>query len=202
MSNEYTMMSVTKADGNDIEVRSEDSTVWGFEWQEDWGPVPEIGTRFQVGGRFGTPVTFLKREDGTTLLDEAHFERQRQQWLEDYERERKETYAKNKESYRQRVDALDPPFRDRMERFIEQDGFEEFFIDTGDYELFTVEQSNLLYRHWKVIGNGDTDWFLDFKKASYETQKRLFPDMDEGHSGNTHDWMVGLAHRVSLGRAI
>lgn len=134
-----------------------------------------------------------------TTREEA--DREREEWLSDHQRQKEESFYVNISEWLKRKNALDEPFRKRMDRFANK-GFEEFWRESGAYELFTVEQANLLLNRAKARGENPVEWLEEFYDAKWEKQKEMFPGLDEGHSGNTFGGMVWLAKAVANGEDI
>lgn len=185
------------------------STGWSFLINKSEldavGVPPEVGEELIVLGGLGQQIRGIFIGDRQyRYVTRAEADRQREEWLTNYEREKEERFQANIADWIERKNALDLPFRRRIERFVNKSGFKEFWREDGGYELFTVEQANALYKiaSEQVSEATAVEWLYAFSDASWDEQKRLFPGLDEGHSGNTFGGMVGLAKAVAEGKEI
>jgi len=121
-------------------------------------------------------------------------------WLANYEREKREAFEANISDWLARKNRLSGPFYQRIQRFEDKD-FVEFWKESGAYELFAVEQANALY-HLAMRNDDPVAWLEKFYALDWSEQREVFPDLDEGHSGNTFGAMVGLAKAVARGESI
>lgn len=198
---EYILTDVTVDQDGGLSLRA-DSWGFGVTAEEARGkPVPVPGEKVELLGGLGYQIRGIfigGREYRYVTRVEA--EAQRVKWLADYERQKREDFEKNIGDWLRRKNALSGPFYQRIQRFENKD-FVEFWKDSGAYELFTVEQANWLY-HLAMTKPDPVDWINEFYNADWEDQKVMFPDLDEGHSGNTFGGMVYLARRVASGEEI
>lgn len=180
------------------------SNGWTFGLRPDEAagkPVPQVGDTVHLLGGFGFQVRGIIIGDVVyRYVTREQAEQEQEEWRADYARQKEESFYANIPDWIKRKNDLDKPFRDRMNRFANK-GFKEFWQESGSYELFTVEQANLLYNHAKAQDN-PIAWLDKFYAADWENQKTLFPDLDEGHSGNTFGGMVSLARAVVSGQGI
>lgn len=168
------------------------------------GVNPEVGEEVIVLGGLGFSIRGIfigGREYRYVTREQA--DQEREEWLANYRREKEERFYTNIGDYIKRKNAMGTPFRERMDRFANKNGFKEFWTEDGGYELLCVEQADKLYKLASEVSDENAvEWLNIFSEASWEEQKRLFPDLDEGHSGNTFGAMVGLARAVAMGRDI
>lgn len=165
------------------------------------GTLPEAGDEIVWLGGWGRPITgiFIGGVEYRYKTYEQ-VEQEHKDWSANYDREKEESFYKNIQSWVARKDALDEPFRERINRFANK-GFQEFWTNDGGYELFTVEQANKLYSFAVEAAGADNavEWINTFYNMDYDKQKEAFPGLDDGHSGNTFGGMVGLAKAVARG---
>lgn len=191
------------------------------KWKTAWGPLPKPNNKFLAltagpGFGFGTMyfIRGLMRLDGTLIYfktpgqikaDIKH-EQKRQ------EVKARKHFAQHRQAYLDRMEKLHyDVLSERMNRGILEEGFEAWFQEPmgGAYELFVCEQAQSLADHvleqyrqmecppdCRDRANYAEKWFKDFRESSYDHQRALWPDMDDGHSGNTFGWSVNLAHNI------
>lgn len=153
-TSEYTIKEVTREESkryresDRYSITTTDHTSFSVPiWNEDVvlaeGDV--ITIYHDVAGIGGT-ITGLSK-DGVNLFYKTQelLDLEREQFLLNLKVERLTTFLKNKEAWRALVAELSAPFRARMQRFIDEKGFDEFFKEDGGYELFAVSQANVLY---------------------------------------------------------
>lgn len=196
---EYIVKDISVYDDGGFGVSTTDSSGFGVGAEEAKDkPLPKPGDKIVLLGGWGSTIKGINiggvqyRYKSQTDVD-----RERQEWLDNYAREKEEAFYANIADYIKRKNALDKPFQERMDRFANK-GFKEFWTESGSYELYAVEQANKLYRHF----DGDATLIEEFKDLSWDEQKARFPELDEGHSGNTFGAMVWLARAVANGEAI
>jgi hypothetical protein len=201
---EYAVKEVV-VDANDSLTITGDHWTFGITAKEAKGkPVPEPGQKIVLLGGIGHQIRGIFINDVEyRYITREQAEKERAEWLANYDREKEEAFYANIRDWINRKNALDEPFRKRLDRFAAK-GFKEFWKDSGAYELFAVEQANKLYRHaTDTLGLSNPEpWLKEFYDSSWESQKIKFPDLDEGHSGNTFGAMVGLAKAVARGQEI
>jgi len=182
------------------------------KWKTAWGPLPKPNNKFLAltagpGFGFGTMyfIRGLMRLDGTLI----YFKTPGQIKADiKHEQKREEVKARkhfnqHRQAYLDRMEKLHYDLlKERMNRGVLEEGFEAWFQEPmgGAYELFICEQAQSLADHVLGVAHTVTDveaWFTRFRDASYESQKTLWPGMDDGHSGNTFGWTVNLAHNVA-----
>ncbi len=125
-----------------------------------------------------------------------------QAWRKQYADEKQKAYDDNLKNWIHRRDQLVEPLRKRIHRFEQKDGFETFWKDSGQYELFILEQAQILYL-WAIQFDDPIkeidDWndLEDFQKK-YE----LVPGIDDGHSGWTWGGMIATAKALIKGKRV
>ena len=101
-----------------------------------------------------------------------------QKSIEEWETKKGETAAA--------IAALPDVFRQRFEFFMRTPGWGPEF---GPYEIFVMQEAVKM-----ATRLGSADAIAEFVKKSAEEQKRIIPDLGEGHSGNTFGMACRLAH--------
>lgn len=183
---------------------------WSFfvnaEEANKFSETPEPGDNVVVLGGLGHEIRGIfinDREYRYVTREEA--EKRREEWLASHAREKEERFYANIGDYIKRKEALDKPFRERLNRFANK-GFKKFWTEDGGYELFAVEQADQLLKHVKErcihVDQTPVEWLDWFYKLDWDEQMAAFPGLDDGHSGNTFGAMVGLAKAVARGDSI
>lgn len=176
---------------------------WGFginaDEAEKAGYDPKPGDEIILYGGIGKTIKGIVINGHVfRYKTRAQDEAERQEWLENYQREKEERYEANIEDWTERKDALPEPYLSRMNRFISRDGAKEFWTEDGGYELFILEQSAMMVE-WAKYWDDTTqaadalDWFKD---QPWEKQKQAMPNLSDDHSGNTFGGAVALARAV------
>jgi len=180
-------------------------TGWSFCLDAQYSPRVHVGDVAEVAGRIGFPIQGM-RVDGYVLWfkDAAAMERDRQEQLAEIAAKRRLEYDANHHVWRTELDALPPPLKARMDRFVvEAGGFEPFFLDSGAYELFCCTEAVKFadYFRPRLLGKTKEEARKEvdgFRALSCDEQRKLVP-FDSGHSGNTFGGAVMLGARVAMG---
>ena len=127
--------------------------------------------------------------DAITVSDELAFAAlAKADRIAEYEGQRSEWDA--------RVAALPAPLRERVDGFRVRGG-DAWRWSSEAYEMACCEEAAKLATHF-----GNVDEIVAFSKMDYDQQKRAYPQMDSGHSGNTWGMSLRLAqlmhHDASL----
>ena len=117
----------------------------------------------------GVPVFYKTDED---------LERERQEWLANYEREKLETFEKNKAQMDADYEALPENFRKRIDRFRHNNP--KFRVDLEGYELFCCKEALKIAAAFKTVAE-----ITAFHDMGWEDQLKAVPTLSDGHSGNT-----------------
>jgi hypothetical protein len=153
-----------------------------------------------VGGNFVRGYEVNEVEWHYMTREEA--EAERQEWLAKNEARKKKEFEDNIDDYMSRMVVLPPPFYKRLKAFENKYGFEEFWTESGAYELFVYEQAVLLANAAKKHGGNaksQAAWIQYFKELPPETQLELVEGMSQDHSGNTFGGMIWFATRYVEG---
>lgn len=126
-------------------------------------------------------------------LPEEYRELKRELYLLESKMKHWKGYLKIKPKLEDRLSALHPLLRERIEGFIEDRGEEKFFVeDMGEYELFIVEQANMLYESFKNPLVRQAVWEAGAKVPNNRTAPSY--QWDEGN----RDWDVDSPTDVLL----
>lgn len=183
-------------------------TSCGFGLDAKYAGRVKAGDTCEIAGSLGYPFQGV-RVNGEVLWfkTSAEMEADRQKWLDDLHAQRCAEYEAGKDGWRAEVEALPPPLRARMERFIaEHGGFEPFFLDSGRYELFCCTEAVKFAAYFAPLLAGKTEDEAQaeidrFRALDYAEQKLRVPYSD-GHSDNTFGGAVVLGARIAMGRDV
>lgn len=199
----FRVQSITDDGFVDLESIRDTGLMTGIQWEKSFGPLPKKGEVLLVVTKgFGHMNEGFKRSDGTWIKTKEDIDREHQEWLDEIRRQAEQEYQEKKASYAELLELLTEPYKQRMLRFIEKYGEHDFYVkEGGDYELFIVTQSDGLYKTWQATG-ASPDWFDWFYDSTSKKQHEMFPELEDGHSGNTFGSMVYLAKAVAQGKEI
>lgn len=200
-------------DGEYYDVRFEGGIGMGLRGRE-----PKPGDRVRLYGRFGFPV-YGWALNGELVEYKTLWERfaDRMAMLAGFDRQRREAFARDKDELDAKYDALPAPLKARIDRFRAERA--DFRVESEAYEMAAVGDAPKIARALAA----HYDWPLDedlnvtaagppsgvieeaveaFYALPYEEQKRIVPDLDPGHSGNTFGGAVILALALLAGREV
>jgi len=126
----------------------------------------------------------------------------RQEWLDDLQAKRQADYNAHIDEWIETKLSLRQPFQDRLNRFEEESGFENFWLDSGSYELFCLEQANALLNYAESKVTYYVSDFIDSWKSLPYAEQTKMPGFKDEHSGWTFEVMVGMAKAVAEGKEI
>jgi hypothetical protein len=164
------------------------SNGWSCCISAEYGVVPKVGDAFVTWGGIGRPMRG-QAINGRVLYyrtpDEQKVEDQKQ--VDAYRAKRVAEYEGKRTEYDARVAALPDPLRLRIEGFraFKGDGWR---YDSEPYELMCCEEAVKLAKRFNTA-----EALRRLGKLGYEAQKAEFPEMEEGHSGNSWAFSVRLA---------
>lgn len=159
--------------------------------------VPKVGDRLRLYGSFGHPVQGIQiNEDVVFYRDQEQREASRRRWLEDHEAQKARSFTLRQGELDAEFDALPPFFRRRIERF--RDENPDFRKDSEGYEMFAcTEAVKIAYALEPTIPVPSEESIAaavkEFYDKPWDEQKRIVPDLGEGHSGNTFGGACSLA---------
>lgn len=185
---ELTIKSVRPESGGGFSVTFEDGM--SFWVQKEYDCTPEVGDKAVLWGRgMGYAVRGLAVA-GRVLYyrTDAEQKAKEQQDIDERHAQKLADYESKRSDYDKRVAALPDPLRLRIE------GFRDFAGDGWrweyePYELASCEEAARLVKHF-----ADPDALVFFSKLDYADQKQEYPEMDDGHSGNTWGNALRFAH--------
>lgn len=160
----------------------------GPEKLERLGFTPEKGHSFRIYGRgFGSPVrgVFVEGKEAYYYSPEA-YEKKWQADADEANQKKLAEYDENKEKYQARIEKLPAEFQARITSFRRNNP--DFNHKLLPYELMCCEQAFGL-----AVKLETREGIKKFHDASWEEQKKIFPDLDEGHSGNSFAFSCRLA---------
>jgi hypothetical protein len=118
----------------------------------------------------------------------AEEEAQQQQLQRKREAEAEATLERTRAETDQRIAALPPVFRARLEKF-QRDGGHEFRRDYESYELFCCEQAVVFAEALKT-----PEALKAWRDLPFKQQQQQVQGLNDGHSGNTFGMACRLAH--------
>jgi hypothetical protein len=172
-------------DDTGFEIYFDDCTVFGIP---NVGIIPQVGQIVRLYGKgFGYTVRGVDI-DGQEVFyrNEAEEEKRFNEYLVEEKKKRLEKFAVNKEKYFADITVLPEVFQNRFDKFRNHNP--DFDVDYGDYELFCCQQGVAIANAFEIDEN-----ICNWAKLDWEKQKEQFPELAEGHSGNTFDTAVMLA---------
>ena len=122
-----------------------------------------------------------------TQETDEQLKKERQEWLKNYEQEKQAEFAKNKAKMDVDYDSLPMIFQQRIDKFRKTNP--RFRIDYERYELFCCKEAILIAEaiHTK-------EELENFIKLDFKEQKKIVPELSDGHSGNTFGMACRLAY--------
>lgn len=135
-------------------------------------------------------------------------ERERQEWLDAYQREKEERYQKYKDVWQENVLTLHPTLQKRIRRFESEDP--KFWLESGEYEMAIMLGAQALINRAAQYAPDNVDgqvkwieWWTSLNteqfKYDYKRQMEECPEFGEGHSGNTASAAVWFAINTLTG---
>ncbi len=144
-------------------------------------PAPSAGERLRTYGRgIGSTVRGIVVSGRVyRYLTEAEENDRNMAWCLEQEAKREREFIAGLADADRRIAALPALFQERIARF-QRDGGHGFRRDYEAYELFCCEEAVVIAN---ALRTGEA--ISAFYDAPSDEQKRLVPDMSDGHSGNT-----------------
>lgn len=213
MIKETASLESIKDHGDAWEIRYDGWTFFGVT-KEMLPEAPEIGSPVVYATTGGSLVRYLKI-GGTEVINKSDddLERERQEWLAEYNRQREEEYRQHRDEWNAQAKSLIYPLRQRIERFVEEQGEQAFWTDGGPYELAILRSADVLVRHVRGQFPDDTAsqlWWICYwdglntaaQGYDYKRQMEILPEFGDGHSGFSHSAAVGIAKMVVEGKPV
>lgn len=207
---EWTLATVRPYDsGGGWEVANDDHTMCGVPalTEDRYGRAlreplePKVGDTLRVYGRFGSQI------QGQVLNGQVIWyrwpdqrEAYRRRWVEDNDAKESREFILTRDELDRRYAELSLPFKKRLDRFRAEDP--DFRRKSESYESFTLQQADLLIRHF-----GDAEkvraWNqLEADRKYDEQHEQAPPGWSDQHSGNTHACAIGIAIAVLEGKEV
>lgn len=164
------------------------SNGWSCGVSAEYGVIPKIGDTFVAWGSIGRPirgqaingrVLFYRTPAEQAAEDQRRSDEMRAQRIAEYESKRSDFDA--------RVAELPAPLRQRVEGFRSRGG-DAWRWQCEPYEMACCEEAAKLSARFDTAED-----IKAFAKLGFDEQKRLYPQMGDGHSGNTWGFSIRLA---------
>ncbi len=181
----FTIKTVTPGDDG-FSVEYEDG--WALYIKNPNGlPLPSPGdVSKQYGRGIGHPVRGFEANGVVYYYEtEAEYRERCAREKEAADARKRVEFDENIRAFNDRIKALPASLQKRIERFMQK---EDWGWNFGGYELFVCEEAVALNKAFP-----SRDLLVRFGKLSYEEQEKAFPEMSEGHSGNTFGASCAMA---------
>lgn len=186
---------------------------WSFGIKKEWGVKIKPG---DVARFYGKGIGYTVRGldiNGVQCFyrTEKQQEAEHAKWVRNNEAEQKAKFKKNKASLDAKYQNLPEVFQRRIDKF--RTNNPDFRWKYESYEMFCCEQAVIiataigkqlvdeamaqglpLKKAKKIIAKRAPTALQKFSDMDWEKQKKLVPDLDDGHSGNTFGCSVRLAY--------
>lgn len=160
----------------------------GFGLSKQYGAVPKPGDQFKLYTH-GTLVRGLDLNGERVFYkDDFHLEAERLLYVAEHKAKQIRDFLKEREKHDRNYETLPEIFRKRVDRFREAGGA-EWRWEFEPYEVFCCQQAVALARAMETKERLEA-----WHQLEPEAQKAQFPDLDDGHSGNTFGTMYRLAY--------
>ena len=167
-------------------ILTDQSMVFGFA--KKYGVKPKVGDRIKTYSTRGSEIRGVDL-NGVRVFYESdeELERERKEWLANNEREKQDSFQKNKAQMDADYETLPENFRKRIDRFRANN--DRFRVDYEGYEVFCCKEALKI-----AAACGTPEKVQEFARAKWEEQKKIVPDLSDGHSGNTFGCACQLAY--------
>jgi hypothetical protein len=183
---EYILHKVTK-EKEGWELNLDGSLIFWCPEDSPIMPRKEMLARLYGGGFGGITRGLFLNGQKVFYRTEAEQKEKNRKDSELAQSEKRNKFEENKVSYFTRISKLPSVFQERIAKF--QNTNPDYDWKFGGYELFCCEQAVKLADYFK----NDND-LLTWNKLEYKEQEKQCPVLDKGHSGNTFEVSVRLAH--------
>lgn len=160
---------------------------WSFCLSKEYEVVPKVGDKVAL---YTVNVSTVRGVDINNekifYKTDAELEAERNEWLINYEKEKQETFEKNKAQLDADYESLPENFKQRIDRFRKNNP--KFRVDFESYEMFCCQEALKIAAVCKTTT--DIAAFHDLK---WEQQIMVVPTLSDGHSGNTFGFACVLA---------
>lgn len=161
---------------------------WSFTFQKQYGVRPKIGDLITLYTKNisiirgvdlnGVRVFYKTNEE----LDQEHKER-----CDNYEKEKQETFIRNKDKLDADYESLPKIFQKRIDRFRKNNP--TFRVDYESYEIFCCKEAVKIAEALKA-----EEAIRSFHELPYNSQIQMVPTLSDQHSGNTFEMACKLAY--------
>jgi len=148
--------------------------------------LPKVGDEITIYSYQGSAIRGIDI-NGVNLfyLSDQNIDDEHEEWKRNYEREKQETFEKEKVQYDEQYESLPQLFKDRIDKFRKDNP--KFRVDYEAYELFTCTEAVKIA---ETLKTGEK--IREFSECN--DRWSMVPDLDHGHSGNT----MGMATRLAF----
>jgi len=119
------------------------------------------------------------------FLWDTEIDAEHEEWCAQYQKEKEETFEREKTKYDKQYESLPQCFKDRIDKFRKDNP--KFRVDYEAYELFCCTEAILIAETLKTP-EGVKEW------ADSDDRWAKVPDLDHGHSGNTMGASTQMAY--------
>ncbi len=159
---------------------------WSFSLSKEYKIVPEVGDIARVYIKNGSTVRGLDLNGIFVFYKtDEQLEQEHEIWCENYEKEKKERFEKEKSQLDQDYESLPDVFKKRIDKFRKNNP--KFRADYEAYEMFCCKEAIKIANALKT-----SEAIQKFHDLSWEEQIKLV-DIDKEHSGNTFGCACVLA---------
>lgn len=165
------------------------SNGWSCGVSAEYGVEPKVGDEFVTWGAIGRPMRG-QAINGQVLWYRTPAEQEVEdaKQRDEYHARKLTEYEAKRSEYDATVAKLPEPLRKRIEDF-RAFGGDAWRWANEPYELNCCEEAAKIAAHFNTGAA-----VQKFSKLGYEAQKKAFPAMGEGHSGNSWGFSVRLAY--------
>ena len=160
---------------------------WSFCLFKKYGVVPKAGDKVALYTVNYSTVRGVDINDVKVFYkSDAELEAERNEWLINYDKEKLETFEKNKAQLDADYESLPENFKKRIDRFRKNNP--KFRVEYEGYEMFCCKEALKIAAVCKTTAD-----ITKFHALNYEGQLEMVPTLSDGHSGNTFGFACALA---------
>ena len=158
----------------------------GFFLSKKHKTVPKKGDHMTLYTYQGSCIRGLDLNGKEVFFNsDEQIDKEHEEWRKKYEKEKQETFEREKAQYDEQYESLPQIFKDRIDKFRKDNP--KFRVDYEAYELFTCIEAVKIA---ETLKTGDK--IREFSECN--DRWSMVPDLDHGHSGNT----MGMATRLAF----
>lgn len=159
-----------------------------------WGKTPKVGdTLIVIEAKNGRIRGLVLNQDLLFYHDDLHLELYRRRKLSEAQREKLETFERQRADLDATYRSLPRVFKMRIDRFRREGP--NFRINFESYDMMTCQQATIMQQ--QLIKPREVKRFA---KLDYSLQKLRVAGLDEGHSGNSFGFSCRLAYWYAIYR--